>query len=788
MQPFKIAMLSGVATSIMLAAPASTPAFAQTALSLEEVVVTARKREESILDAPLSVSAFTEKAIVERNIVDQASLAHQTPGFDYTAPGGVSTARPVIRGMSQSSRAGDETNVATFIDGVYVDGFSSSAILLESLERVEVLRGPQSAQYGRNSFAGAINYITKKPSVKGFEAGINGVIGEDSRLGIGGYINAPVVEDKVAFRLDAAYDDTGGYYKDAVSGQHLNARESYSVRGGVLVNFSEVFSGTLQVTYQESETNTFARYHVPTDDPAMCCRSISSGAPAGFPTLYRGNMFIPNGTTYTYDPRSFAGEDEVLHVNLTLKADWDDVVLTSITGYDDRTFDTLADQDRTPEGTVFTLTPRAPGFQPRRILAQTLSGTKEKREAFSQELRLESSGENVVDWAVGAYYSKLKANNVRRQGAEIITNTPLGPNPVANTLPVIVNGVIPLAEVTDAETEMKSVFASLDYNILDNLTISGEGRYTWEDKNLDNSFLSAAPGGVGSGYEETSFKYFTPRIIITYNPNQDLTLYASAAKGTKSGGINAGVNAVVGPMNPSIDPTWGTYAPEKAWSYEIGAKFSAFENRVRGAVAAYWVDWTNQQVSNTIFVPSVNRTLTAINNAAKSRVKGVEVELAAVITEGLVTNTSYAYNDASYKDAVFSAYNVENAALYGFPGGDVSGNRIQNTSKHSFNFGVAYTLPAFADYSVTARADYIYRSKQYDTPVNLAWTPDYSTINANLTLENDNTRIGAFCTNILNDRDPSVGFNSRNINGEVVYQIQPREGRRCGLRFSLKMN
>lgn len=91
-------------------------------------------------------------------------------------------------------------------------------------------------------------------------------------------------------------------------------------------------------------------------------------------------------------------------------------------------------------------------------------------------------------------------------------------------------------------------------------------------------------------------------------------------------------------------------------------------------------------------------------------------------------------------------------------------------------------------WNATGRADYVYRSKQYDTPVNQAWTPVYSTINLNLTFESEQARVGGYCTNVLNDRDPSVGFNSRNINGEVVYQIQPREGRRCGIRFSYKFN
>ncbi|MBB5707057.1 TonB-dependent receptor [Sphingopyxis panaciterrulae] len=771
---------------LLLAAPAhaqdpSNQSSASSSRAQEDIVVTARNKEESILQAPLAVSSFSGETLTERNINNQDDLSLQTPGFDFSSPGGVSTARPVIRGMSQSSRAGEETNVATFIDGVYIDGFSSSTIFMEGIQRVEILRGPQSAQYGRNSFAGAINYITKKPTMD-FETGGSAVLGDGERRGITGFVNGALLPGQVAMRVDAGYDNSGGYYKDAVSGQRLSARETWFARAGLLAQMSDRVKAVLQLSYEDSHVNTFARNAVATDDPNLCCRTVSRGAPSGYGTLYRGELHTDPNEDFTYDPRAFAGDSEAVHGNLTVTAEWDNLMLTSISGYDHRTFDTLADQDRSPDGTIFLLTPRAPGSSPRRLLMQTLSGTKEKRDAISQELRLQSTGNSFLNWAIGGYYSRLNVDSTRRQGGEIITNTPLGPNPVANTIAVIEDGVIPIAEITSARAEFLSAFASVDLNLTDQFIVSAEGRYTWEDKQIDNSFLSAAPGGVGSGLEKANFKYFTPRVILQYRPSDDLSLYLSAAKGTKSGGINAGVSVLATPANPNILPEWATYKPEKAWSYEAGLKFNLLDRRLTGSIAAYYVDWTNQQVSNTLFVASVSRTVTAIANAAKSRVKGIEFEGSAVLTDGFILNVGYSLNDAKYRDAVFSAYNVENADIYGFPGGDASGKRIQNTSKHSFNGGAQFTAPAFAGFDATLRMDYIYRSKQYDTPVNLAWVPSYSTVNLNFSLEKEGVRLGAFCNNMLNDRDASVGFNSRNINGEVVYQIQPREGRRCGVR------
>ena len=162
----------------------------------EELVVTARKREENLQSVPISVATLGREDLQLRDVINLERLAEQTPGLSFATAGSLVNRRAVIRGMSQQTRVGDETNVATFVDGVYTPGFSGAEFFgFETLERIEVIKGPQSALYGRNSFAGAINYVTAKPTYE-TAGGAELTVGSDERFGISGYISGPVVEDQ----------------------------------------------------------------------------------------------------------------------------------------------------------------------------------------------------------------------------------------------------------------------------------------------------------------------------------------------------------------------------------------------------------------------------------------------------------------------------------------------------------------------------------------------------------------------------------------------------------------
>ena len=197
---------------VSLASGLSLAQVEQTAPQVDEITVTARKKAEDLQSVPISISAFTSEQLELRDIVDLTRLADQTPGLSFATAGSIVNRRAVIRGMAQQTRVGDETNVATFVDGVYTPGFSGAEFFgFDSLERIEVVKGPQSAAYGRNSFAGAINYITSKPGDE-MEYGGRVTYGTAERQGLTGYWSVPLIDDSLAIRFDAGYNRSGGTY------------------------------------------------------------------------------------------------------------------------------------------------------------------------------------------------------------------------------------------------------------------------------------------------------------------------------------------------------------------------------------------------------------------------------------------------------------------------------------------------------------------------------------------------------------------------------------------------
>ncbi|MCY3989343.1 MAG: TonB-dependent receptor plug domain-containing protein, partial [Gammaproteobacteria bacterium] len=170
---------------------------------IEEIVVTTRKREERLSELPLSVSALGWEELQNRGVEHLLDLAHHVPGLDFETTGSIAGSRPIIRGLNQQTRVGDEVNVATFVDGVYTPGFTgSTSIGFDGLERVEVAKGPQSALQGRNSFAGSINYITRRPGDE-LELGGRATAATEGKWDASAYLSVPLVEDRLGMRIDA---------------------------------------------------------------------------------------------------------------------------------------------------------------------------------------------------------------------------------------------------------------------------------------------------------------------------------------------------------------------------------------------------------------------------------------------------------------------------------------------------------------------------------------------------------------------------------------------------------
>lgn len=774
-----VVILSGSATL----APAGL-AGAQERGGLEEIVVTARLREQSLQSVPLAISAFGEADLRERGIESLADLAGYLPGVDFASSGSIDSRRIIIRGQSQQSRVGDEVNVATYVDGVYTPGFTGTSVLFDAVERVEVIRGPQSALYGRNSFAGTVNYILKKPTDT-LSFGARGTLGNYDRQALSAYLSGPVLGDALLARLDVAHSETGGTLTNEVTGKALNNTKTDFVRLAVSSSIAGRIDINAAVSYQDDELTPAAQTHIDDFSPRRVGRPAGGGSPFELGAVFNefGSLAAPrigrrvlgkidDVADSFYQDELAGGTREAWRANLNIDIDLGPVKLTSLTGWQDRETVYLSDLDTTRDGTffglAFTQLPSGNGFY------QTASGPWEDRDEISQDLRLSSNGDGAFSWLAGLYYSRedFRDRRIRFSRPALVGNTGL----VAPLPPAAVDDDSLLRNV------FKSVYGAVELQLDGGWTLSAEARYTREEKRSDNIEDNFPGGSEPKGLLEDDYSYFTPRFIASWEPQDGRLFYALAAKGIKSGGFN-----------PAADEGEQFYDTEQNWTYEIGSKLDFFDGRAQVNTSIYYVDWDDQQI---LTFGETNLVDPIVANVGKSEVKGLELEGRLLPSDWLELNLAYAYTDSKYKDAVFrtsqgwidcAEIGVECVADPGSPTGVVSsgrvdGKQLQYSSKHSLALGGQVTTPAgYRDWDMFVRADWLYKSRRYVDEGNVGYIPGYDTVNLRLGLRNPEWSVEGFCNNMLNDQTPVLAFASRDFGGVPHFTVTNRDGRMCGV-------
>lgn len=787
------------------AAPAANPA--KTSRGLEEIIVTARKKSEDLQTVPLSIATLGVEEMQNRGIETLADLAAQTAGMEFASTGTVAGTRPIIRGLSQQTRVGDETNVASFIDGVYTPGFSGSTLLFDALERIEVVRGPQSAAYGRNSFAGAINYVSSKPGDE-LDFGVRSTVGTDEKSALSGYISGPVFGPVLAARLDVAYRDTGGTLINQEDGEPLSASETKFVRLSLRSELDWVLIDAA-VNWNDDDFSPPARTSIADTDPRRVGKPPGGGNPfeigsallQGLPSPRIGRLTQGEITDvadqFFFDPRA-GGEREGILYSLNFDFDLGDFNLELLTGYSERELTSISDVDQTPLGTTYA-SGLASSFPNGPITVQGVTGSREDRDQLSQDVQLSFDGDGPFNWSVGGYYSTENFRDQRIRAGTPALEYVSGdcPAELFGTPPpteCLVVAAIPQMSIdldADLESTFYSVYSAFEWLFLDTWALNVEGRYTWEEKSAvqlaDNYPSNRLPvGDLGS----QRFKYFTPRVNLSNQVTDDLLLYGLVAKGIKSGGFNS---------NASLDFEQ-TYQTESNWTFELGGKWTFWDDRARINVAAYWIEWNDQQITtfaqeleNGILIRSADPI---VDNIGASQIRGLETEIVVVPTDWLSLNLGYAYNDGEYEDAVFNTSAgyadcldigviecvfdpAENAFV---STGRADGNQLKDTSKHQLNVGVEVQQPiGIGEWDAFFRTDYAYRSKRYVDAFQVGWVPSRETVNLRLGVRNLQWNVEGFCENLTDDDTPTTGFPPRDFLGVPRYMTTNRTGRICGM-------
>ncbi len=753
-------IVCAVATAIL-----GGDALAQT-LELEEIIVTARKREESLQDIPVAVTAFTSADIARRGITELEDVALYTPGLVFEDFASSFSAAPTLRGLTQINVSSEVQNVATFVDSIYIQRNYAVDISGADVQRIEVVKGPQSALYGQNAFAGAINYVLNRPGEElDGTAEVTG--GTDGRLEYRVALGGPLIDGKLGLR--------GSFYKSEFDGTWENEYPGLSkdqARMGNTDNqtVSLIASVTptewleLNATYMEVDRQVGIRagYNINTGDvqnTGNCgLRNAAPPASNGNPRFICGELSIdpdayrsaastrPRGAQVLYLPTpGFRNETAFLNFNAEARfAGAFELV------YHYGKVDSLGQE--ISSNAVNAL---APSFGPNLNLLATgmfvpgffNNGQKEgsRNDFRSHELRLDYAPENGPLTATFGLYRSEFDDTYRFA----LQSVPVGQFVVDSTVNYLDITGFPF-RLRDLNNlgETSAIFGALSYR-LGKLTLRGELRYSKEEK---------AVRDLAANITLTDeFKDFIPRITADYRLAEDVLVYFSAGKGLKTGGFNG---VLAGSVTIPIDEQ--AFGPEENVTYEIGAKSTLFDSRLILNAALFHVDWKDMQVqalpSNTPAALFAN-TPVIFRNLGDARSRGIEVETIFAITEGLTANFGFALTDPKYKHGTLAfRFKGQCDGVVCPLDFSVGGKTLPRTAKTQLVGGMQYVGKFGNDLGFFVRGDVVYQSEMQAEEMNMAQISPRTLVNARASLTRGIWELSLWGKNVFDEEYVANSF------------------------------
>lgn len=705
-------MTSAFITASLCAAPTLAQQATQTeqASNVDDVVVTARRREESLKDVPVAVTAVSSERLEQTGAADITTLQAQTPNATVqVARGTNSTLTTFIRGVGQQDPLwGFEPGVGLYIDDVYVARPQGAVLDIFDIERLEVLRGPQGTLYGRNTIGGAIKYVTKRLGPDP-ELTLKGAYGSYNQVDLIASGSAPITE---TLRIGGAI---ARYTRDGY-GTNLNTgAEHYN---------KDVTAGRLSVEWTPRDDLFFRLAGDITEDESNARHGYRLKAPT---------------TDDVYDTRAGIGDDGYVRTRgLSLTGEWnvnDAVTLKSVTAW--------RDGDTKGDGIDFDGLPQPildiPGYYADSQFTQEfqLLFQGERWQGVAGVFYMDASAEGAFDTVIGLYPS-------------------MGPGLPAG-LTTFTGGKV--------DTESFAVFADFSYDVTDQLSLSVGGRWTRDKKSVDQlrqNYLgikspffrnsSAIPAGRPSTDYTNSDTYseFTPRVSASYKFTPELTGYASYGRGFKSGGFDMRGDASLYPE------TVNGYQPELVDTYEIGLKGSLLDRRINFATALFKSEYTDQQITSQFFIPPTS-VVSYVDNAGSSEIWGWELEASARITDSFIPRLTLGYLDAKFND--FVTLNPDTGKRENM----ADQRHFQNTPDWTASLALPYSFDLGDRGSVifTPTAAYRGATQMFETPIPLLDQGSYWLYDATLmwTSPNARYRVSLAGRNLGDERYRAGGYN-----------------------------
>ena len=692
---------------------------------IPEVVVTARKRSESLESVPVAVTVFSTEELESPAIVSLTDLTRYTPGVAMNSATGrqATSYRPVFRGVTTvRNGVANASAGGTFVDGIYVSG-GLLAAEMDNLDRVEILRGPQSAQFGRNTYAGAINYVTRAPLDA--PAGAIKLTGaEHDTKEASGWWSGPLTDDRALLWLGAAHREYGGEWTNSRDGSSLGGEKSDEASAKLLLRPTEALDATLRLAWQRTNDEHFPMYLQPSTLNNCCERSadaprareyyIGKAQPENNLNLYTDLLDQNGGSGNQLDRTSGS-----LAINWRLNS----MTLTSLTGL-------LKDRLESGFDSSYAGYDPSPPITPGSFLIRE---TREFHDA-SQELRLSSTADQPLRFIAGLYYYKGDAETVSRHHIVPTTGTPI-------------------ADPTGRDkVENHAVFGSLEYDFATDWTAGVELRWAEDEVTV---VATPAPGTpqptpplCNSTLCNNTFRSLTPRFTLAWRATDQLTAYANIAKGTKPGDYNSKVP----------DESYRVVDEETLWSYELGLKADLIENRLKLLLSTYYLEITDQQVT-TLVELDTGGTASILVNAGQTSAYGMEAELQAVLTDNFSIHATYAWVRSEF-DAYISP---EEADLRGGNGsyadtqrlGNVSGKRSPRVPENMASLAARYQRALTAETQWYTAADWTYESSKYAQEHNLIETGNRQLVGLQAGLQHGRWDASLWVRNLFDDDTPA---------------------------------
>ena len=604
-----------IAIVLALGAVAATEVAIAEETGLEEVVVTARKRQENLQEVTASVSALSAKDLQKRFDTDLRNFADAAPNvqIDDLQQGPGSPAAIAIRGIGTTDvEKSFDPAAGVVVDGIFIGANSGAMIKALDLQSLEILRGPQGTLFGRNSIAGVINATRVQPSTDRVFGSFRFGYGNYNDVQLDGYVNAPV-NDSLAFMLSAANRSRDGYYWDSTTNKRVGKSDYYSVSPGFLWKPME----GLQISYRFDKTSqhqdTDIQLNVAQPDQVWCFYYKQCAQSLTSPQS--GNRY----TTLSNEAPEPAFFDTQMH---TLHAAYDvapGYKLDYLFGYFKTDEDAFQDWDGTPLTLYSTFRP-ATYYQ------------------HSHELRLTHADAGPLSYTLGFYGWN--------SGYRIDLTSFIGFGDFLYGPTVVPPGtVIPVHQTVQQHTDSYAGFFEGDYKFDDAWTLTLGGRYTSDKKTsgvIDASMVPAGlpPGGNLDNPFEKSWSQFTPKAALKWKFMPDQMAYVLYSQGFRAGGFDGRPGTYEAASTP--------YNPEKVDNYELGWKAEFFEHRLRVNVSVFEMKYKDKQEEESVKTSSGTGQETLVINASSATIKGAELDVTAQVATGFTLAGNVGYLNAKY--------------------------------------------------------------------------------------------------------------------------------------------